>query len=155
MSNLIKRRNMELFPAFRGTEDWDNFMTRMFGRTWPFEGSKELLANAEWAPAVDIEETPERFMVKAELPGVEKKDMEVTVENGVLTLKGERRKEVEEKNKKIHRIERSYGMFMRSFTLPEGVDEKKVLAEYKDGLLTVSIPKTGEKPATRTKVEVK
>ncbi len=155
MTNLIKRRGRELFPTFRGMEDWDVFMNQMLGRGWPFEGNKELLANAEWAPAVDIEETNERFIVKAELPGVEKKDMDVTVENGVLTLKGERRKEVEEKNKKIHRVERSYGMFMRSFTLPEGVDEKKVMADYKDGLLTVSLPKTTEKPVTRTRIEVK
>lgn len=155
MSNLMKRRSGELFPSFRGTEDWDAFVNRMFGRNWPWEGNRELLTNAEWSPAVDIEETPERFLIKAELPGVEKKDMDITVENGVLTLKGERRKETEEKNKKLHRIERSYGMFMRSFTLPEGVDEKKVLADYKDGLLSVSIPKSGEKPATRTKVEVK
>jgi HSP20 family protein len=103
---------------------------------------KEQLTVADWIPTVDISESDGEYLIKAELPEVKKEDVKVTVENGVLTLQGERRQEKEEQGKKYHRIERSYGSFVRSFTLPEAVDESGVKAEYKDGVLNLHLPKT-------------
>ena len=104
-------------------------------------GEKERLTVTEWSPSVDISEDDKEFLVKAELPDVKREDIKVNVENGVLTITGERKFEKEEKGKKYHRIERSYGSFTRSFTLPEAVKADKVAAEFKDGLLHVRLPK--------------
>jgi HSP20 family protein len=90
---------------------------------------------------VDISEDNNEYVVKAELPEMKKEEVKVSVENGELTISGERKIEKEEKGKKYHRIERSYGSFMRSFTLPETVSGEKVSAEFKDGILTVHLPK--------------
>ena len=96
---------------------------------------------ADWSPLVDITEDEKEFLLKAELPGVKREEVKVTVEDGVLMLSGERRFEKEEKDKKYHRIERAYGSFMRSFTLPEETPADKVAAEFKDGVLLVHLPK--------------
>ena len=116
-------------------------------------GDKGSLMVAEWAPLVDITEDEKEWLIKAELPEVKKEAVKVTVENGVLTISGERKFEQEEKGKKYHRIERAYGSFLRSFALPDGADESKVLAEFKDGMLTVHLPK-GEEAKPKS-VEVK
>jgi HSP20 family protein len=108
--------------------------------------SSELLANGEWCPRVDISENDNAFQIKAEVPGVCKDDVKVTLENGVLTLQGERRQEQEENGLRFHRVERSYGNFIRSFTLPTNVDPQQLKAHFHDGLLEVDIPKT---PATQ------
>jgi len=97
-----------------------------------------------WAPAVDILETPEAYEVKAELPGIAKDDVHITVENNVLTLKGERKFEKDETKENYHRIERTYGAFARSFTLPTRVDQEKVEAKFDNGVLTISVPKAAE-----------
>ena len=108
---------------------------------------------AEWAPLVDISEDDKEYLIKAELPEVKKEDMKVTVQNEVLTITGERKFEKEEKDKKYHRVERAYGSFTRSFTLPAEVDPAKVEAEVKDGLLTVHLVKSEK--ATPKSIEVK
>ena len=108
---------------------------------------------AEWLPLVDITEDDKQYLIKAELPEVRKDDVKVTVENGVLTLSGERKFEKEEKEKKYHRIERAYGSFTRSFTVPDDADDTKVSAEFKDGLLTVRLAKN-EKARPKS-IEVK
>jgi HSP20 family protein len=108
----------------------------------PSEGGKETLTMPDWVPAVDIAETPEEYLIKVELPEIKREDVKVTVENGVLRIGGERKQEKEDRTKKFHRIERSYGSFVRTFTMPENVDETKVLADFKDGLLTLHLPKT-------------
>ncbi len=95
----------------------------------------------EWAPCVDISEDDKEFVVKAELPEVKKDDVKVTVEDGTLSIRGERKAEKEEKGKKFHRIERSYGSFERSFALPEAADAGKISSEFKYGVLTVHLPK--------------
>ena len=102
-------------------------------------------AMGAWAPSCDIYEEGDSIIVKAELPEVKKEDVKVTVENGVLTLQGERKQEKEEKGKKFHRIERSYGSFLRTFTVPLDTDETRVAADFKDGILKIRLPKT-EKP---------
>jgi HSP20 family protein len=107
-----------------------------------------------WAPAVDIIETDNELVLKADLPGVEMKDVDINIENGTLTLKGERKFEKEEKNKGFHRMERSYGSFVRYFTLPETVDAEHVHAEYNVGVLTVTLPKKEVAKPRTIKVQV-
>ena len=124
-----------------------------FGPSRHGNGEKETITVPQWAPSVDISEDAAEWLVKADLPEVKKEDVKVTVENGALTITGERRFEKEEKGKKYHRIERSYDNFVRSFSLPEGADSAKVAAEFKDGVLKVHLPKgEGAKPKA---IEVK
>ncbi|MBA5867041.1 MAG: Hsp20 family protein [Nitrospira sp. CR1.3] len=131
------------WDPFRELEDMSERLNRVFARPAARATSgKEALTVADWMPTVDISETDGEYLIKAELPEVRKEDVKVTVEDGVLTLQGERRQEKEEKGKKFHRVERSYGSFVRSFTLPESVDEGAVKAEYKDGVLSLHLPKT-------------
>ena len=116
-------------------------------------GGQEVVATGDWAPRVDIAETDAAFEIKAEIPEVNKEDVKVTVYNGVLTIRGERKQEKEESGKKYHRIERHYGSFTRNFTLPDNVDETKIKASFKDGMLNLQIQKTEEvKPKS---IEVK
>lgn len=119
-----------------------------------FNLGNEALQRAEWAPAVDIAETPEAYTLHAELPAMKKEDIKLTVEDGVLTLTGERKLEHEEKNKTYHRVERSYGRFQRSFTLPTAVDETKVAASYDNGVLNVLIPKAAPPPPKSKEIKI-
>ena len=119
------------------------------------DASGELTPTAEsWRPLVDIVEAEKEFQITAEIPEVKKEDVKVTVENGVLRISGERKIEKEEKDKKFHRIERSYGRFERSFSLAEKVDAGMIKADFKDGLLKIRVPKieTPEKKAIEVKV---
>jgi HSP20 family protein len=122
--------------------------------TWPF-GEREALSIADWTPSCNVSETAEEYRIEAELPGVKQEDLEVNVEDRVLTLRGERREEREQKGKKVHRVESSYGSFMRSFTLPNDADEDKVSAEYKDGLLSLRIPRTAPQETKARNVQIK
>ena len=108
---------------------------------------------SQWTPLVDIIEDNNEYLVKAELPELKKEEVKVNVENGQLTISGERKSEKEEKGKKFHRIERSYGSFLRSFTLPESVNADTVSAEFKDGVLSVHLPK--DEKAKPKSIEVK
>jgi HSP20 family protein len=118
-------------------------------------GSGEIhsLAVADWSPEVDISEDDRGYLLKADLPEMKKDDVRVTVEDGILCVSGERKTEKEDQKKKFHRIERSFGTFRRSFTLPEDADSTKVTAEFHDGVLRVHLPTT---PIARSKaIEVK
>ena len=106
-----------------------------------------------WAPPVDIFEKHEHFVIRAEIPGVQKEDMDVRVENGMLTLRGERKQDTEVGEENAYRLERVYGMFTRSFSLPTTVDAAKVTATYKDGILEVSVPKV--ETARPKQIEIK
>jgi HSP20 family protein len=128
---------------------FDRLFTQMFPRFFE-EGEARVRA---WTPAVDIYETDHGLTIKAELPGVDPKDIEARVEDGALYLKGERNFEKESKKEDYHRIERSYGSFMRSFSLPNSIDAEKAAAEYKDGVLTLTLPKKEEAKAKTIKVE--
>lgn len=121
--------------------------------TWPF-GEREALSLADWTPSCNVSETTEEYRIEAELPGVKQEDLDVKVEDRVVTLRGERREEKEEKGKKYHRVESSYGSFMRSFTLPDDADEDTVTANYKDGLLSVRIARTAPKESKARAVEI-
>jgi HSP20 family protein len=116
-------------------------------------GKQEALTVAEWAPLVDIVEDDKQYLIKAELPEVMKADVKVTVQDDVLTITGERIFEKEANGRKYHRVERAYGRFSRSFTVPEDADGNDVVAEYKDGVLKVHLPKS-EKAKPKT-IEVK
>jgi HSP20 family protein len=125
----------------RELDEMSDRWSRWLGR--PLQtAAEEALVTADWAPIVDIEESDKEYLVKAELPEVKKEDVKVTIKDGVLSLEGERRQEKEEKTKKRHRVERSYGKFVRCFTMPEDADEKLVKADYKDGVLNVHIGKS-------------
>ncbi|HEX6949187.1 MAG TPA: Hsp20/alpha crystallin family protein [Nitrospira sp.] len=130
------------WDPFRELEDMSERLNRVFSRPSLRNSGKENLTVADWMPTVDISETDGEYLIKAELPEVKKEDVKVTVENGVLTLQGERRQEKEEKGKRFHRVERLYGSFVRSFSLPESVDESGVKAEYKEGVLNLHLPKS-------------
>ena len=108
-----------------------------------------------WTPAVDVFENKDSVVVKAELPGVDPKEVEISMEDGTLYLKGERKSESEDQRDGYHRLERSYGSFARAFTLPDSVDPEKVSAEYKDGLLSVTLPKREESKPKKVKIAVK
>ena len=119
----------------------------------PMFGEAEA-STRSWAPPVDIYETENDIILKAELPGVDPKDVEVRVEDNTLYLKGERKFEKEVKEQNYHRVERSYGSFARSFSLPNSIDSDKVKAEYKDGLLTLTMPKREEAKPKTIKIDV-
>jgi HSP20 family protein len=119
---------------------------------WP-EGQEEPLAVAEWTPLVDISEDDKEYRIKVELPEVNKEDVKVTAEEGTLTIMGERKFEKEEKGRKYHRVERAYGSFGRSFSLPADASPAKVSAEFKDGVLVVHLVK--DEKAKPQHVEVK
>jgi HSP20 family protein len=121
---------------------------------WPFRGGRNLnVSGADWAPRADICETDDNFSVKVEVPGIKREDVKINLENHVLSISGENRQEKEEKGKKFHRVERYYGSFSRSFSLPENVNEEDIEAVFKDGLLTLTIPKKEvEKPKS---IEIK
>ena len=141
------------WDPFRELEDMSDRLNRMFARPAVRTNGKETLTVADWSPTVDISETDGEYLIKAELPEVKKDDVKVTLEDGILTIQGERRREKDEKTTKYHRVERSYGSFVRSFSLPDQVDENGVKAEYRDGMLNLRIPKS-EKTKPRA-IEVK
>jgi HSP20 family protein len=115
----------------------------MLRRSWPGRGEgREALATPEWSPAVDIVETENEYQLKVELPEMKREELKVSVQNGQVRIEGERKQEKEEKGKRFHRVERFYGSFLRTFTLPDDVDETKARAEMKDGLLLVHIPRS-------------
>jgi HSP20 family protein len=139
---------------FREMEELQNRLLSVFNLTAPRRGDgQESITVAEWAPLVDIIEDDKEYLIKAELPEMRKEDVKVTVENGVLTISGERKLEKEEKGKRYHRIERAYGSFVRSFTLPDDADADKVSAEFKDGVLKVHVAKS--EAAKPKQIEVK
>lgn len=142
------------WSPFQEMERLHREIDRLFdgGRQTPFP-SEETLTTSAWLPPVDITEDEKEYLLKAELPEVKKDDVKVTIEHGALTIRGERKAEKEEKGRKFHRIERSYGSFERSFTLPEGTESGKIRSEFKDGVLTVHLPKNPT--ATPKPIEIK
>jgi HSP20 family protein len=147
-------KTLQMWNPFRELDDVQNRLGNFFGGTFPrFGNGNGGLKLADWSPEVDITEDDKEYLVKADLPEMKRDEINVKVENGALLMSGERKAEKEEKNKKFHRIERSYGNFMRSFTLPEDADGAKVSAEFKNGVLQVHLPKNPvAKPKT---IEVK
>jgi HSP20 family protein len=117
-------------------------------------GETHSLTVADWSPEVDISQDDHEYLLKADLPEMKKDDVKVSVEDGILCVFGERKMEKETQNKKFHRIERSFGNFRRSFTLPEDADSTKVTAEFRDGVLKVHLPTTAITRSKTTEIKV-
>jgi HSP20 family protein len=142
--------NLTRWEPLREFEKLPEQMVRLFGfpTIRPY-GTEEALTVADFMPPVDIYETEKEYLIKLDLPELSKEEVKVFVEDGVLSIQGERKKEKEEKGKKFLRIERSYGTFLRTFTVPPDADETKFDAEFKEGLLKVHLPKSEKaKPKT-------
>jgi len=128
------------WEPFRDVDDvFDRFVAETLRRC-PRQAA-EGRAVLDWAPAADVSETEAEYLIKADLPEVRKDDLSITVQDGVLTLSGERRQEVRAENEKVHRVERAYGSFARRFALPENADEQSIRAESRDGVILIHIPK--------------
>jgi HSP20 family protein len=153
----LMRRHQDSWNPFREMDEIQNRLSSLINgstRSSFFGGkSGELLTAAEWSPVVDISEEDHEYVISAELPELKKEDVSVTLENGVLTISGERKFEKEQKKRRFHRVERGYGKFVRSFTLPGDVNPDKVNAEFKDGVLRVRVAK--DENAKPKAIEVK
>lgn len=147
------RSTLARWDPARELEEMTDRLSRLVGRP-AATGAEEALVTADWAPIVDIQETDKEYLVKAELPEVKKDDVKVTIKDGLLTLEGERRQEKDEKTKKFHRVERSYGKFVRAFSMPEDADDQKVHADFKEGVLNVHIAKSEALKAKAVEVKV-
>ncbi len=117
-------------------------------------GQTHSLTVADWSPEVDISQDDQEYLLKADLPEMKKEDVKVTVEDGILCVSGERKSVRKDEKRKFHRIERSFGNFRRSFTLPEDADSRKVTADFRDGVLKVHLPTTGIARSKATQVKV-
>jgi HSP20 family protein len=137
---------------FRGLSTLQDQFNRLFNES--FRNQTEESALTTWAPAVDIYETPNELVVKADLPDVNEKDIDVRVENNLLTIRGERKFEKSVAEENFLRVERTYGAFSRSFSLPNTVNAETIGAEYKIGVLTVTLPKREESKPRQVKVTV-
>jgi len=156
MSALTRWEPLSRWSPMKELEEMEKRLSTIFGKT-PSATSgekKEAITVAEWSPLVDITEDEKEYVVKAEIPEMKKEDIKLNVHDDLLTITGERKYEKEEKGKKYHRVERAYGSFMRSFTLPEDAESSKVSAEYKDGLLKVHIPKSEKAKPKTTEVKI-
>ncbi len=144
---------LTLWKPFRELErirkEMDNIWDTFFDRK-PLSG----YGVSEWIPSLDVSETKNSYIVKAELPGIDPKDVEISLSDNVLTIKGEKKQEKEEENENYHVIERSYGGFTRSFRLPGQVQNDKVKATYKNGILKITLPKTEETKKKEIKIAV-
>ena len=140
---------------------WDPFrdlitlrekMNRIFEDAFAARGEEKDLMASTWTPSVDIYETEHALILNAEIPGIDEKDIEIKIENNTLTVKGERKFEKETKEENYHRIERAYGSFYRSFTIPRSVDHDNIKAEHENGVLRITMPKKPELKPKKVKV---
>jgi HSP20 family protein len=145
---------MVRFDPFRDLSVLQDRMNRLFNEVYTPRQSDELMNRGTWTPAVDIYEVEGGLVIKAELPDMRREDIDVSVENNTLTIRGERKLDSEIKQETFHRIERAYGSFVRSFSLPNTVDATKIGAEYKNGVLTVKLPVREEAKPRQINIEV-
>ncbi len=144
------------FDPFREMAQMQDRINRIFGETYTRRfDNDDLTQRGEWLPPVDIfEDSNQAIVLKAELPGIAREDIDLRVENNTLTLRGERKREQEVKQEQYHRVERSYGAFSRSFSLPTRVDTENVRAEFKDGVLVITLPVKAEAKPRQIEVAV-
>jgi HSP20 family protein len=142
------------FDPFRDLAVLQDRMNRMFNDTWSGRQEDHLLNRGTWVPPVDIYEAEGELVLKAELPDMTRDDIDITVENGMLTIRGERKLDNDIKQENFHRVERAYGSFVRTFSLPPTVDGGRIGAEYKNGVLTVKLPTREEAKPRRIDVQV-
>ena len=141
------------WDPFTGIDEFFARMPGLAGR-FPRQFDNDGKTPIEWSPSVDISETDNEYLIRAELPAVKKEDVHITVDDHLLTISGERRQKTEEKNEKTHRVETLYGRFARSFTLPENVDADTIRAESKDGVITVHVGKAKRETRKPTQIKV-
>jgi HSP20 family protein len=147
--------SMVRFDPFREMAQMQDRINRIFGDAYTRRQDDDLTQRGEWFPAVDIyENANQEIVLKAELPGLVREDIDVRVENNTLTLRGERKRDTEVKQEQFHRVERSYGSFSRSFSLPSRIDMEKVRAEFKDGVLAITLPVKAEAKPRQIEVAV-
>jgi HSP20 family protein len=144
--------NVVKYDPFRDLRSLQDEINRIFTGATPVSSSREDMLNGDWSPRVDIFENKDNLVLEAELPGLNREDFELSFENNVLTLKGERKFEKKTDNDNYHRIERLYGAFTRSFTLPQTVTAEGAAAEFRNGILQVSLPKREETKARKIEV---
>jgi len=146
--------NLVRWDPFRELEDLSTRLNRVLGAPPRRTGEEEGAFFADWAPAIDVQETDIEYLMKADLPDVKKDDVKIDIKDRVLTIEGERKQEKEEQGKKFHRIERSYGKFVRRLALPTDVDDQKIAADFKDGVLNVHLPKSASAKPRSISVKV-
>ncbi|MBH0179791.1 MAG: Hsp20/alpha crystallin family protein [Nitrospira sp.] len=156
MSVLTRWEPTTRWNPFKEIDEMEKRLSSLFGRTPASTGGdkKEAITVTEWSPLVDISEDEKEYVIKAEIPEMKKEEIKINVHDDVLAISGERKYEKEEKGKKYHRVERAYGSFLRSFTLPEDADGSKVTAEYKDGVLKVHLAKSEKAKPKAIEVKV-
>jgi len=143
------------WDPFREMATMQDRINRIFGEVYSRRPEDDVMSRGEWLPPDDIyENDKQEIVIKAEMPGLKREDIDLRVENNTLTLRGERKRESEVKEDHYHRVERAYGMFSRSFSLPSTVDAGKVSADYKDGVLTVVLPTREEARPRQIQVQV-
>lgn len=140
------------YDPFRDLRSLQDEVNRLFSTNLSRAFGEEGIARGAWNPSVDIYENKDQIVLEAELPGMKREDFDLSIENNVITLRGERRFEKKDESDNYHRVERSYGSFARSFTLPQTVQAEQVAAEYRNGVLRVTIPKREEVKARRIEV---
>jgi len=141
--------NLTRWEPYRDIATLQDRLNRAFGAAFTRSEREDELSLAAWAPPVDIAEEKDRIVITAELPGFQEDQIQIQSENGMLTLRGERKFEKEHDGKSYHRVERSYGQFVRSFSLPNNVDREKIKADFSNGLLRIELPKREDaKPRT-------
>lgn len=150
--NLLTTR-FDKFEPFEELTTLRNRLDRLFNRFG--ENFEEPIYSGNWMPTTDIFETKDNLIIKAEIPGMEMKDINVEIENNVLTIRGERKFEEKTEEKGFQRFERAYGKFVRTFTLPPGVNPEKILATYNNGILELELPKKEEAKPKKVHVDVK
>jgi|TARA_B110000908_G_C10241093_1_gene446105 HSP20 family protein len=152
--SLFKHQPLSTMPQLPIFSQLSDEMNHFFGRDLPMFGRQPELLSSEWQPATDIEQRDNRYIIKADIPGVDPKDIKVTMENGNLIIEGKRETKVEENKKNYHRIERSFGSFYRCIDLPDASEEsKKIEAHCNKGVLEIIVPKIGA--AAHKKIEIK
>lgn len=140
------------YDPFRELRNLQDEMTRLFTGVRPASFDREEMTHGAWAPSVDIYEDKDRLILEAELPGMKREDFEISVENNIITLRGERKFEKKTEGDNYHRVERSYGSFLRSFTLPQTVTADGATADFDNGVLRVSLPKREETKARKIEI---
>ena len=146
--------NLVKYDPWHRMQQLQREMSTMFDRRLSDKDESLPVSTSDWAPAVDIKEEKKRFLIKADIPGVEPEDIEVEMENGILTIKGEKHAEHEEEKEGYKRIERSYGSFMRRFSLPDTADPDSIKAKSKNGALEVIVAKRKTSPSQSHRIAV-
>ena len=137
------------YDPFRELDQLENRLSSFL--SWPWRRGRAELEVSQWAPPVDIMEDDKEFVITAELPEMKKEDIQITFENNTLSICGERKFEQEQKGRRFHRVERGYGSFCRSFTVPESAQKEQINAEFKDGVLRVHVPKSEKRQTEEAK----